>query len=79
MALNGSIEKLLNFSESIDVPLLDVTVNAFYGGSNEEVCKFYSWCDACAHQTTFFPIPPPASGSSLFFLLSHSPPPPCDQ
>lgn len=74
MAQNGSIEKLLNFSEPIDVPLLDATVNAFYGGNNEEVCKFYSRRDACALPTTFFPLSHRASsGSSLFFLLTHSP------
>lgn len=31
--------KLLNFSEPLDVELLDATVDAFYGaGSNEQVC-----------------------------------------
>jgi hypothetical protein len=32
-------EKLLNFGQPFDVPLLDATVAAFYGtGSKEEVC-----------------------------------------
>ena len=30
--------KLLDFSQPFDVPLLDATINAFYGaGSNDEV------------------------------------------
>jgi hypothetical protein len=37
-AVEATVKKLLNFSEPVDVALLDATVNAFYGaGSNEQV------------------------------------------
>lgn len=37
-AVDATVAKLLNYSEPLDVALLDATINAFYGaGSNEEV------------------------------------------
>lgn len=35
--------KLLDFSQDLDVPLLDATVTRFYAGSNEEVRR----CTCC--------------------------------
>ena len=38
VAVQGAATKLLDFTQPIDVPLLDATVGAFYGaGSQEEV------------------------------------------
>lgn len=37
---DATVAKLLDLSGSLDIALLDATVNAFYGaGSNDQVCR----------------------------------------
>ena len=43
-AVASSSQRLLDFSQPIDVPLLDATVNAFYGaGSPAEVVQIVTF------------------------------------
>ena len=80
-AVEATATRLLDFSGEYDVPLLDSTVDAFFGSkSNEEVCFHRSL--VVAVQSTTSPTPSAVfasqlrTPSGLAVVVGRSPPPP---